>query len=382
VQEIGVGIIGFGWFAELIAESLSTAQGSRLVAIAEIDSERRQLIKTKYPHVRPLPAAEKLIADKDVDVVIVATPPITHARLGKKALLAGKHLFLEKPGALNPKDMAELKMLADNRGLKASIDFVMRRNPLYWILKQLQERSVFGQPERAFLENYAHDDHLAYDHWFWDVNKSGGIWIEHGVHFFDLTNWILGPVKKSWSDIIVRPREAIIDRVVGTAIHDNDCIVSYYHGFTKPELFEATTFDLVWERAYAHIEGWIPTRLSLDALITAEEETYIKDKLIPKAQTFLPGITLEIVSTDIELLPVQQTHLKGRGKEYRVTGRLKLSIALSQDRWTVYRYLIRQGIVDLCRAVGTLNYQPAVTLNDAYEALKVAFTFTTISSHN
>ena len=91
--------------------------------------------------------------------------------MGKLSLSAGKHVFFEKPGALSPKSMSELITLTETNNLKSSLDFVMRRNPIYFILKRLCEKDLFGMPERAFLENYAHDDSLPPDHWFWDYGK-------------------------------------------------------------------------------------------------------------------------------------------------------------------------------------------------------------------
>lgn len=380
MKTVGIGIIGFGWFAQLIADTIINTPSLRLVAIAELESERRQLLQSTFPQVQPYENAEQLLADKDVAIVIIATPPVSHAKLGRETLLANKHLFLEKPGSLRVDDMAGVKKLANTRGLKASIDFVMRRNPLYFILKQLQYKSVFGNAERALLENYAHDDHLLPNHWFWNIAKSGGIWIEHGVHFFDLANWLFGPGKKVCSNSFKRSGETLIDRVTGTALHDSGCIVSYYHGFTKPELFETTSFSLVWEQAYAYVSGWIPTDLTLDALITPEIETYIKDQLLQEAQTFLPGVGIELISSKFQLLSSTPAHPRRQRKDYRATARLKLCFRLSSDRWTVYRCCIRQGLLDLCSAVQNPGYQPAVTLNDAYEALKTAVSFTDDSS--
>src|SRR5690606_12788809 len=105
----------------------------------------------------------------------------------------------------------------------------------------------------------------------WDYEKSGGICVEHGVHFFDLVNWLLGMPKRGNGDKIPRGN-GLIDRVLGTAYHDKGAVISYYHGFTKPDAFENTLFSFVCERSYANIEGWIPISLSIDAMVTAEIE--------------------------------------------------------------------------------------------------------------
>jgi predicted dehydrogenase len=109
-------------------------------------------------------------------------------------LNAGKHVFCEKPLATTLADAeAVLQRAGELRGV-LSVDYIMRTNPLYRLIKQLSglhtgEQPVLGDLRRCSLENYAADENLGGDHWFWDQNVSGGIFIEHGVHFFDLFGW-------------------------------------------------------------------------------------------------------------------------------------------------------------------------------------------------
>jgi len=96
--------------------------------------------------------------------------------------------------------------------------------------------------------------------------------VEHGVHFFDLVNWLIGLPISAHGEKVPRQNVKLIDRVLGTAFHKDGAIVSYYHGFTKPEAFENTSFTFVFERAYARVEGWIPVKLTIDAMVTPEIE--------------------------------------------------------------------------------------------------------------
>ncbi|MGI6604601.1 MAG: Gfo/Idh/MocA family protein [bacterium] len=375
MDECGVGIIGLGGFGQLIAAALEGAPGLKLTAVAERMPERRAQGAVQLPKVRLYERAEDLICDEGVELIIIATPPYTHAALARQVLESGKHLYLEKPGALTPEEMSELRHLASSRGLKASIDFVMRRNPLYFLLKDLQVQGLFGEPERAYLENYAHDDQLPPEHWFWDYSKSGGIWIEHGVHFIDVGHWILGPANWVWGASFVRPGRELVERVTGTISYLASTVVNHYHGFTKPELFEDTSFGLVWERAYAVLKGWIPTELRLDALVTPEGEEYLTGKALQRARQYLPGIGVE-VKMEKTVLSGMAGVVQGREKVYPVTHRLRLTYILTQDRWTVYRACVRQGILDLASAVTHPAREPSVTLAEAEAALKVASALT------
>lgn len=376
MEELRIGLIGLGGFAQVIAKALAGAPGVRLVAAAEVDPKRRAQAAAVLPGIGLYGEAGELLGDKDVDLVIVATPPYLHAELGERVLAAGKHLYLEKPGALTPEAMARLRRKVYAAGLKASIDYVMRRNPLYFLLRELEKEGLFGAPERAYLENYAHDDHMPPEHWFWDYTRSGGIWVEHGVHFLDVAHWLFGPVDWVWAAGLERPGEGIVERVLGTALHKNGCAVSYYHGFTKPEPFEDTTFTLVWERAYATLHGWIPVRLTLDALITPAVQAYLTDELLTRARLYLPGIGVELERGPEEHAFPGGSLLRGRGKEYRATARLRLTYTLAADRWTVYRACIRQGVLDLAAAVRAPEREPEVKLEDAEAALKVSAALT------
>ena len=372
MKNCNAAIIGLGGFGKIISAAVKESKKVRLIAGCDINPDKLEKFKEETGIEKVYDSIEKLLSDPAIDLVIIATLPSNHYDLGKLALKSGKHAFFEKPGALTPQHMAELIELSESKNLKTSIDFVMRRNPLYFILKEISELNFFGLPERAALENYAHDDSLPPEHWFWDYEKSGGIWIEHGVHFFDIVNWLMGKPKKAWGEKIPRESLGFVDRVLGTAYHENGAVISYYHGFTKPEAFENTRFFMIFERAYTELEGWIPVKLTIDAMVTPEIEKFLMGDLLLKARSFLPGVDVALETKLLNNWNDEKTFI-GRGKEYRATARIKFTYQLTVDRWEVYRACVRQGIEDLAAAIKNEKYLPDVTLYDAKNALEVAF---------
>ena len=128
---------------------------------------------------------ERLLNDPRVELVAIATPPAGHAELTLAALRGGRHVFCEPPLATTLEDATEvLAAAAGPDAPRLTVDHVLRRNPLYALLGRLGQ-AVLGPPRRFALENLASDEHLGRDHWFWDREVSGGIQVEHGVHFFD-----------------------------------------------------------------------------------------------------------------------------------------------------------------------------------------------------
>ena len=70
-------------------------------------------------------------------------------------------------------------------------NLMQRYNPVYDAVNRLIQAAILGELLHGYFENYASDENLPPEHWFWDPAKSGGIFIEHGVHFFDLfAGWL------------------------------------------------------------------------------------------------------------------------------------------------------------------------------------------------
>src|SRR5437868_10228056 len=101
-SELRFGILGSGNMARVYGDAL-TREGivprGRLTAIAL--GSRAPALAAEYPGVQAEKSAEALLARKDVDVVVIATPHSTHLALAKQVAAAKKHIYLEKPMALD-----------------------------------------------------------------------------------------------------------------------------------------------------------------------------------------------------------------------------------------------------------------------------------------
>ena len=148
---------------------------------------------------------ETLLRMPGLDVVYIATPPFLHHPQAMQALQAGKHVLVEKPTALHPAQADEMLAAAHERGLLLATNLMQRYNPLFDSIRGLLERKPLGELLHAYFENYACDEDLPADHWFWDRSKSGGIFVEHGVHFFDLFAGWLGPGRVEAAQVCLRP---------------------------------------------------------------------------------------------------------------------------------------------------------------------------------
>lgn len=376
-----IGVIGCGGFARFGLEAVAPIEEISVAALVDPVEEFRSRAAQAWLKARSragLPAPEPalyadhrhMLGTADIAAVWVLTPPHLHFRVTRDALLAGKHAFVEKPGSLDVLEIEELVDLAERLRLRTGINFVMRHNPLYRWIKRLLDDRVLGPLERVALENCARDDQLPVEHWFWDETLSGGIWVEHGVHFFDLFNWLLGPASTIVALAAERttPAGSVRDAVAATALHRSPhapeqppVLAGHYHGFTRPTPLEMTTLTLVFQQAYLRIEGWIPVRLDGTA--------WVDDAAAAR-------LAAPWLSVSEERLPTGRGRFLGRGKAFTASRKLALRADLG-DRQELYRECIRAGWRNLLRAIADPGFRPAADLTDALSALRVAAAATT-----
>ncbi len=128
---------------------------------------------------------KEIINDPDIHAVIIATRHSSHARMTIEALEAGKHVFVEKPPALNLEDCERIEDLAKDNNLIVRVGFNRRFSPfLNSMLSAVGDRGP-----RIFIARV--NPGPIGDHWS-NTHKEGGRILGEGVHFFDLCNWFMG----------------------------------------------------------------------------------------------------------------------------------------------------------------------------------------------
>ena len=103
---------------------------------------------------------------------------------------------------------------------------MQRYNPLFEIVRHLVEQKLLGTLLHGYFENYASDENLPAEHWFWDREKSGGIFVEHGVHFFDMFAGWLGTGEVVASQANCRAGTNIEDQVQCTVRYRDALVTS------------------------------------------------------------------------------------------------------------------------------------------------------------
>jgi predicted dehydrogenase len=113
-QPLAVSVVGFGYWGPNLVRNIAERADLRLSGLCELDFRRASEFSRRYPDVPVSSDLDRFLADPRIDAIAIATPPRTHHELVRRALLAGKHVLVEKPLATDPGDAAELVELAQS----------------------------------------------------------------------------------------------------------------------------------------------------------------------------------------------------------------------------------------------------------------------------
>ncbi len=144
MNKVKVGIIGLGAWGRNLARNFAELPGCELAIVADAEEKRRKLVAEIAPGARFVSNPEEIFSDSTIQAVIVSTPPATHFELGKKALEAGKDLFVEKPLVLDVKQGEDLVRLAEKNKRILMVGHIMVYHPATLKLKEYIDRGEFG----------------------------------------------------------------------------------------------------------------------------------------------------------------------------------------------------------------------------------------------
>ncbi|MBM4135416.1 MAG: Gfo/Idh/MocA family oxidoreductase [Nitrospira sp.] len=124
MKEIKVGVIGCGYWGPNLIRNFSENHHTDITYACDLDREKLERIKLRYPSVATTSDYKDLLKDKALQVIAIATPPHTHYKLAREALEAGKHVFVEKPLTSTVKDGEKLIGLAKKKNLMIFVDHI------------------------------------------------------------------------------------------------------------------------------------------------------------------------------------------------------------------------------------------------------------------
>jgi predicted dehydrogenase len=368
VQEsrLRLGMIGGGAFGHYAVQELTKLPGVTLVALAETRREASHALARRLG-IPLLGTAEELVKLPEVDWVYVVTPPFLHREHVTAALRAGKHVLCDKPLALDLESADAMLSLAAEKGVLLVTNLMQRYGAFYEPVRSIVERRLLGTFLYGSFENYASDQGLSPEHWFWDPAKSGGIFIEHGVHFFDLVAGWLGEGRVIAAQRGVRAATGVVDQVSCTVRYPGGGLVTFYHGFTQPGVLERQALRLSFERGHLLLEDWVPTSLRVHGIVD--------ESGLEQLRALLPGANVEVR----ERYSGEAAHRRIRHRDFEASALVDVS-AGGKSKDERYAEALRGLFSDQVRRLREPGYAARLTEANGRASLALAVEATRLAA--
>src|ERR1700752_693958 len=165
---IRVGVVGYGYWGPNLVRNFMAAQGSSVVAVADLNEARLQPLQKLYPSLKTYANAIDLIRATDIDAVVIATPVSSHFDLALATLQSGKHVLVEKPIASTSDQARRLVDEAARRNLVLMVDHTFVYTDAVRKVRELISSGALGQiyyydAVRVNLGLFQHDVNVIWD---------------------------------------------------------------------------------------------------------------------------------------------------------------------------------------------------------------------------
>jgi predicted dehydrogenase len=177
---VKVGLVGLGYWGPNLARNFDNL--AELTWLCDVDEEHRATFGARYPRARVTADFDELLADPELDAVVIATPVPTHYELARRGLEAGKHVLVEKPPAMKAAEMDELVRTAADGDLVLMPGHLLLYHPGVRKLKELVDSGELGD----VLCVYTNRQNLGIVR-----TNENALW-SLGVHDLSVILWLIG----------------------------------------------------------------------------------------------------------------------------------------------------------------------------------------------
>jgi predicted dehydrogenase/threonine dehydrogenase-like Zn-dependent dehydrogenase len=189
---VSVGFVGAGNFASSVLIPAFREAGARLVAIASEKGVTAAHAARKFGFESATADFEAVVSDPKVNTVVIATRHDAHARMAAAALRAGKHVFVEKPLALNEAQLEEVIRAYEEASAKGSLHLMVGFNRRFAPHVVKIKSLIAGTIEPKAFVMTVNAGAIPASHWTQDPEVGGGRIIGEGCHFVDLLRFLAG----------------------------------------------------------------------------------------------------------------------------------------------------------------------------------------------
>ena len=226
-KQLNVGVVGLGRLGSLYTNYCANRlPKANLIAVSDVREDVAKQVADDYGAKRFYTDYQDMLADDEIEAVIIVTPTSYHKDNAIDAARAGKAIFCEKPLSLSIDECIEIKDVMEETGAFFQMGFMRRFDSAYVTAKQKIQEGVIGK--RVQYKATSRDrerpplDYLRPEH-------SGGLFVDMGIHDFDIARFLMGEVKSvhSVAGVLAYPEmEEIgdVDNAITTLYFESGCI--------------------------------------------------------------------------------------------------------------------------------------------------------------
>ncbi|MEI6519583.1 MAG: Gfo/Idh/MocA family oxidoreductase [bacterium] len=256
-------VIGCGVIGPVHAQAISQIPEAQLMAVCDVDIARAQKVADEYNVAVVMEDYRQILERDDIDAICICVPHYLHAQIAIEAAEAGKHIFCEKPMAIDPEDMDNMIDAADDAGVQLGICFQHRFDPVMIELKKMVDEGKFGKLLMGSAQVICLRDEAYYasEDWRgkWET-EGGGVLINQAIHTIDLMMWIFGEAESisgtyntlRWDEII-----EVEDTAVGVVEFENGAI-GHINATSASNLNWDTSFHVYGTKGSAVVNTGFP----------------------------------------------------------------------------------------------------------------------------
>jgi scyllo-inositol 2-dehydrogenase (NAD+) len=196
-KPLNIGVVGLGRLGSQYARYFTTRiSGARLYAVSDVNPATTQAVAAETGATRAYTDYHELVSDPAVDAVVVMTPTKLHGEVVIAAAAAKKAIFCEKPLTLDVGEAETIRAALAKHGVFFQLGFMRRFDKAYAAAKKRIAAGEIGTP---VMFKSSSKDQLPPPVEYLRPASSGGLFIDMGIHDFDLARWYMGEATSAFS---------------------------------------------------------------------------------------------------------------------------------------------------------------------------------------
>ena len=288
-RNVSVALVGAGYWGKKLLPKFVRSNDSLVRIICDIHPTHRAEMNQTYPDIPTTPSFDEILSDPGIAAVVLATPPATHFSLARRAIEAGKHVWIEKPLALCVEEGQELVALSRSKGTVLFVDHTFLYDPAIRKIRELIAQGELGSVRHIYSQRLN----------LGRIKRDSNVWWNSAPHDISILLYLLSSVPETIAVHGYRYLQPNLEDLSMAVVEMSDGASAFiYHNWLFPE--NTAKLTVVGSKKMLLYEGKFEKRAVTMYEYAVEEDcghgdlveerpTTIPSKII--AEHTLPGLT-------------------------------------------------------------------------------------------